>query len=169
MASPTPAGVHPHRWRVLGVLVVGLLVVVLDNTIINVALKTIQQDLHTTQDELIWAINGYSLAFAAILFTWGVLGDRFGRKRVLVIGLALFATASALCAFSSSPGELITFRVFMGAFGACVLPISLAIITVIFPPNERDSESSYLRFVNSTSLNWPTWKKSSLQGRFSST
>ena len=128
---------HPHRWRVLGVLVVSLLVVVLDNTILNVALKTIQQDLASTQDELIWAINGYSLAFAALLFTWGVLGDRYGRKRVLVIGLSLFAASSALCAFSSSPGELIAFRVLMGTFGACVLPVSLAIITVVFPPNER--------------------------------
>jgi DHA2 family multidrug resistance protein-like MFS transporter len=129
--------VHPHRWRIVGVLVVSLLVVVLDNTILNVALKTIQQDLNATQDELIWAINGYSLAFAALLFTWGVLGDRYGRKRVLVIGLAAFAASSALCAFSGSPGILITFRVMMGAFGACVLPVSLAIITVVFPPNER--------------------------------
>jgi hypothetical protein len=64
VGSPTPAGVHPHRWRVLSVLVVSLLIVVLDNTILNVALKTIQQDLASTQDELIWAINGYSLAFA---------------------------------------------------------------------------------------------------------
>jgi DHA2 family multidrug resistance protein-like MFS transporter len=129
--------VHPHRWRIVGVLVVSLLVVVLDNTILNVALKTIQQELNATQDELIWAINGYSLAFAALLFTWGVLGDRFGRKRVLVIGLAMFAASSALCAFSGSPGVLIAFRMLMGAFGACVLPVSLAIITVVFPPNER--------------------------------
>ena len=128
---------HPHRWRIVGVLVVSLLVVVLDNTILNVALKTIQQDLNASQDELIWAINGYSLAFAALLFTWGVLGDKFGRKRVLMIGLVGFAAASALCAFSGSPGVLITFRVLMGAFGACVLPVSLAIITVVFPPNER--------------------------------
>jgi MFS transporter, DHA2 family, multidrug resistance protein len=137
VGSPTPAGVHPHRWRVLSVLVVSLLIVVLDNTILNVALKTIQQDLASTQDELIWAINGYSLAFAALLFTWGVFGDRFGRKRVLVIGMAMFAVSSALCAFSRSPSELIVFRVLMGAFGACVLPVSLAIITVVFPPNER--------------------------------
>jgi MFS transporter, DHA2 family, multidrug resistance protein len=129
--------VHPHRWRIVGVLVVSLLVVVLDNTILNVAIKTIQQDLNASQNELIWAINGYSLAFAALLFTWGVLGDKFGRRRVLVLGLAGFAAASALCAFSGSPGVLITFRVLMGAFGACVLPVSLAIITVVFPPSER--------------------------------
>ena len=143
-STPSPGGapgildgVNPRRWQVLGVLVVSLLVVVLDNTILNVALKTIQQDLAASQDEIIWAINGYSLAFAALLFTWGVLGDRYGRKRVLVIGMVLFAAASAACAFSSSPDTLIAFRVLMGACGACVLPVSLAIITVVFPPQER--------------------------------
>ena len=74
------AGMYPQRWKALGVLVVGLLVVILDNTILNVALKTIQEDLGATQNELVWAINAYSLAFAALLFTWGVMGDRFGRK-----------------------------------------------------------------------------------------
>ena len=140
-ASSTPApvtsGMYPQRWKALGVLVVGLLVVILDNTILNVALKTIQQDLAATQNELVWAINAYSLAFAALLFTWGVLGDRFGRKRILLIGLVLFGMASALCAFASSPGQLIAFRALMGIGGASVMPISLSIITVIFPPQER--------------------------------
>ncbi|HZM66490.1 MAG TPA: MFS transporter, partial [Nakamurella sp.] len=95
----TTAGTYPQRWKALGVLVVGLLVVILDNTILNVALKTIQEDLGATQNELVWAINAYSLAFAALLFTWGVMGDRFGRKRILLIGLVLFGAASALCAF----------------------------------------------------------------------
>ena len=129
--------VDPRRWRALSVLVVSLLVVVLDNTILNVALKTIQQDLGASQNELIWAVNGYSLAFAALLFTWGVLGDRYGRRLVLVIGLLLFGTASALCAFAASPEQLILFRVLMGVGGASVLPVSLAILVVIFPPEER--------------------------------
>lgn len=137
MQSSADQQVDPRRWRALGVLVVSLLVVVLDNTILNVALKTIQQDLGATQNELIWAINGYSLAFAALLFTWGVLGDRFGRRLVLVIGLLLFACASAACAFAASPTELIAYRVLMGIGGASVLPVSLAILVVIFPPNER--------------------------------
>ena len=136
-ASSSPAGVYPKRWKALSVLVVGLLVVILDNTILNVALKTIQVDLGATQNELVWAINAYSLAFAALLFTWGVLGDRFGRKRILLIGLVLFGAASALCAFATTPGELIAFRALMGVGGASVMPISLSIITVIFPPQER--------------------------------
>ena len=137
VASSSPAGVYPKRWKALSVLVVGLLVVILDNTILNVALKTIQLDLGATQNELVWAINAYSLAFAALLFTWGVLGDRFGRKRILLIGLVLFGAASALCAFATTPGELIAFRALMGVGGASVMPISLSIITVIFPPQER--------------------------------
>ncbi len=136
-AQSVTAGMYPQRWRALSVLVIGLLVVILDNTILNVALKTIQEDLGASQNQLVWAINAYSLAFAALLFTWGVMGDRFGRKKILVIGLVLFGLASALCAFATSPGELIAFRALMGIGGASVMPISLSIITVIFPPQER--------------------------------
>jgi MFS transporter, DHA2 family, multidrug resistance protein len=128
---------HPRRWPILGVLVTSLLVVVLDNTILNVALKTIQVELSATQSELVWAINSYILVFAALLFTWGVLGDRYGRKRILVIGLLLFGLASALSAFATSPTQLIVFRALMGIGAAAVLPVTLAIITVIFPPTER--------------------------------
>ena len=128
---------HPRRWAILGVLVVSLLVVVLDNTILNIALPTIQRDLQASQGELIWAVDSYILAFAALLFTWGVLGDRLGRKKILIIGLVLFAAASAVCAFSVSSGMLIGFRAVMGIGGAAVLPTTLAIITVVFPPHER--------------------------------
>ncbi len=128
---------HPRRWQILAVLVVSLLVVVLDNSILNVALKTIQEDLGATQTQIVWAINSYTLVFAALLFTWGVLGDRYGRKKILVIGLLLFGLASAICAFASTPLELILARGFMGVGGASVLPVTLAIITVVFPPHER--------------------------------
>ena len=124
---------NPRRWKILAVLVVSLVVVVLDNTVLNVALKTIQEDLGATQSQLIWAINAYTLVFAALLFTWGVLGDRFGRKRILIIGLTLFALASALCAFASSPNQLIFFRGLMGIGAASVLPVTLSIITVDLP------------------------------------
>ena len=128
---------HPRRWAILAVLVVSLLVVVLDNTVLNIALPTIQGDLGATQGELVWAVDSYILTFAAFLFTWGVLGDRLGRKRVLMIGLVVFAIASAICAFSVSAGMLIGFRAVMGIGGAAVLPVTLAIITVVFPPHER--------------------------------
>lgn len=128
---------HPRRWAILAVVVISLLVVVLDNTVLNIALPTIQRDLDATQGELVWAVDSYILVFAALLFTWGVLGDRWGRKRVLMIGLVIFAVASAICAFSTSAGMLIGFRAVMGIGGAAVLPCTLAIITVVFPPHER--------------------------------
>ena len=128
---------HPRRWAILAVLVVSLLVVVIDNTVLNIALPTIQQDLGASQSELVWAVDSYILVFASLLFTWGVLGDRYGRKRILIIGLSIFGIASAACAFSDTPTLLIVLRGVMGVGGAAVLPVTLAIITVVFPPHER--------------------------------
>ena len=128
---------HPRRWAILGVLVVSLLVVVLDNTILNIALPTIQADLSASPGELVWAVDSYILVFAALLFTWGALGDRLGRKKVLVIGLIVFGAASALSAFAVNAEMLIASRALMGVGGAAVLPTTLAIITVVFPPHER--------------------------------
>lgn len=132
-----PAEGHPRRWAVLGVLVVSLLIVVLDNTVLNIALPTIQRDLEASQSELVWSVDSYILVFAALLFTWGVLGDRYGRKRILLTGLVLFAVGSALSAIAADPLQLIGFRALMGVGGAAVLPVTLAIITVVFPPHER--------------------------------
>ena len=129
--------IHERRWLILGTLVLSLLVVVLDNTILNVALKTIQQDLGATQSELAWAVNAYTLVFAGLLFTYGVLGDRFGRRLVVVVGLALFGVASALSAFASSPEQLIAARALMGIGGAAVMPSTLSIISNVFDADER--------------------------------
>lgn len=129
--------VHDRRWWILGTLIVSLLVVVLDNTILNVALKTIQQDLGSTQSELAWAVNAYTLVFAGLLFTYGVLGDRYGRRRALVIGLVLFGIASTLCAFASTPEQLIVGRALMGIGGAAVMPSTLSIISNVFDADER--------------------------------
>jgi len=134
--APTAEG-HPRRWTILSVLVVSLLVVVLDNTVLNIALPTIQRDLGASQSQLVWAVDAYVLVFAALLFTWGVLGDRFGRKKILSIGLGLFGIASAICAFAPTASMLIVFRGVMGIGGAAVLPVTLAIITIVFPPHER--------------------------------
>jgi DHA2 family multidrug resistance protein-like MFS transporter len=128
---------HPRRWAILAALVVSLLVVVLDNTILNIALPTIQRDLAATQSQLVWSIDSYILVFASLLFTWGILGDKYGRKKILVIGLVIFGIASAACAFAESANMLIAFRALMGVGGAAVMPTTLAIITVVFPPHER--------------------------------
>ena len=87
---------HPRRWAILAVLVVSLLVVVLDNTILNIALPTIQRDLSASQSQLVWAVDAYILVFASLLFTWGVLGDRYGRKGALQIGLTSLSWLAAI-------------------------------------------------------------------------
>jgi EmrB/QacA subfamily drug resistance transporter len=131
---------HPRRWAILGVLVISLLIVVLDNTVLNVALKTISDPRHglgATQSQLEWAINSYTLVFAGLLFTAGVLADRFGRRMILIIGLALFGLASLASAYAETPTQLIWARALMGIGGAAVLPSTLSIISNVFDPRER--------------------------------
>ncbi len=131
---------HPRRWTILGVLVVSLLVVVLDNTILNVAMKTIadpHRGLGASQSQLEWAINSYTLVFAGLLFTAGILGDRLGRRRVLLVGMVLFGLASLASAYAQDPGQLIAARAFMGVGGAAILPVTLSIIANVFDPRER--------------------------------
>jgi DHA2 family multidrug resistance protein-like MFS transporter len=131
---------HPRRWAILAVLVVSLLVVVLDNTVLNVALRTIADPKHglgATQSDLEWAINSYTLVFAGLLFTAGVLADRFGRRLVLIGGLALFGIASLASAYAESPNQLIWARALMGIGGAAVMPSTLSIISNVFDPRER--------------------------------
>ncbi|MGH3648913.1 MAG: MFS transporter, partial [Micromonosporaceae bacterium] len=138
--EPTEAAGHPRRWSILAVLVVSLLVVVLDNTVLNVAMKSIADPVHglgATQSELAWSINSYTLVFAGLLFTFGVLGDRFGRKRMLLLGMVLFGLASLASAYAQSPEQLIGARALMGIGGAAILPATLSIITNVFDPKER--------------------------------
>ncbi len=136
----TALGGHPRRWTILAVLVVSLLVVVLDNTVLNVALRTIADPIHglgATQTDLEWAINSYTLVFAGLLFTAGVLGDRLGRRKVLVLGMALFGLASLASAYAQTPGQLIWARALMGVGGAAIMPATLSIISNVFDPRER--------------------------------
>ncbi|MEV1084778.1 MFS transporter [Streptomyces sp. NPDC050211] len=136
-----PEAVHRRRWAILSVLMLSLLIVVLDNSILNVAIKTISTPAPTglgaTQSELEWAINSYTLVFAGLLFTAGLLGDRLGRKKVLLGGLVLFGIGSALAAWSGSPTELITFRAVMGFGAAFVMPATLAVLMNVFEREEQ--------------------------------
>ncbi|WP_333768129.1 MFS transporter [Streptomyces sp. IBSBF 2435] len=136
-----PEAIHRRRWAILTVLLFSLLVVVLDNSILNVAMKTIAQPkptgLGATQSQLEWAINSYTLVFAGILFTAGLLGDRLGRKKVLLAGMLIFGVGSALSAVSSSAGELIAWRGLMGIGGAFIMPATLAIIMNVFQREEQ--------------------------------
>jgi EmrB/QacA subfamily drug resistance transporter len=132
--------IYRRRWLILSVLIVGLLAIVIDNTVLNVALKTIAEPrggLGASQSQLEWAINSYTLVFAGLLFTFGVIGDKIGRKRMLMIGLVLFGLASLLSAYSRSPEQLIFARAAMGLGGAAVMPQTLSIISNVFEPAER--------------------------------
>ncbi|MEE1842589.1 MULTISPECIES: MFS transporter [unclassified Streptomyces] len=139
--SQIPEAVHRRRWAILVVLMFSLLIVVLDNSILNVAVKTIASPAPTglgaTQSQLEWAINAYTLVFAGLLFTAGLLGDRIGRKKVLLFGILLFGTGSALAAMSGSPAQLITWRALMGFGAAFVMPATLAVLMNVF---ERDEQ-----------------------------
>ncbi|MGY1718515.1 MFS transporter [Blastococcus sp. SYSU DS0552] len=128
---------YARRWWVLATMTVCLLVVIMGNTILNVALPTLQRELEASQGELQWVVDAYILVFAGLLFTWGVIGDRIGRRRVLLIGLGIFAVGSVFAALSDSPLELIAWRAVMGIGGAAVQPTTLAVITNVFPPRER--------------------------------
>ena len=137
MSAPPSTAQATRRGLVLAVLGTCFLVVMMDNTILNVALQTIQADLGASNSELQWAVDSYILVYAAVMFSAGVLADRFGRRRVLVIGLGIFAAASALSAFSRSPEQLIFWRAVMGLGGAVVPPTTLAIIRDVFPREEH--------------------------------
>jgi EmrB/QacA subfamily drug resistance transporter len=133
--------VHERRWGILGVLIVSLLIVVLDNSVLNVALKVLAEPrprgIAASQSNLEWAINSYTLVFAGMLLTWGVLGDRVGRRRILLLGFVLFGIASLASAYSQGPLQLIAARALMGLGGAAVMPATLAIISNVFEPAER--------------------------------
>ncbi len=126
-----------RRWWILGVLCFSLLVIVLDNTILNVAIPTISRRLHPTNSQLQWMVDSYTLVFAGLLLTAGSLGDRFGRRGALQVGLAIFGLGSLLSAMASSADQLIATRAFMGIGGAFIMPATLSIITNVFPTQER--------------------------------
>jgi EmrB/QacA subfamily drug resistance transporter len=129
--------IHNRRWHILAVLVVCALLIMLDNTILNVALTTIQLELDASTGDLQWAIDAYVLVFAGLLLTWGMLGDRFGRRRILMTGLLIYGAASAQCAFSDSAGQLIAARALMGVGAGAIMPQTLSIISNVFEPAER--------------------------------
>src|SRR3712207_2244093 len=129
--------VDPRRWWALAVLCLSLLVIGLDNTILNVALPTLERDLGATPSQLQWIVDAYMLVFAGLLLTAGALGDRFRRKRALTAGLVVFGAGSVLSALAGSPDQLIASRALMGVGGALIMPSTLSILTATFPAHER--------------------------------
>lgn len=127
----------PRRWWILGVLCFGLLAIVIDNSILNVAIPTLVRELNATNTDLQWIVDSYTLVFAGLLLTAGSLGDRYGRRLALQFGFMIFGIGSILAALSGTANELIGTRAFMGIGGAFIMPATLSIIANVFPANER--------------------------------
>jgi EmrB/QacA subfamily drug resistance transporter len=125
------------KWWTLGAVSVGLFVIMLDNTVVNVALPSIRRSLGISLEGLEWVVAGYALTFAAFLLTGGKLADYFGRRLIFMLGLAVFTGASLACGLAPNGGFLIGARVVQGLGGALMNPATLSIITATFPPRER--------------------------------
>jgi len=132
------AAIHARRWWTLAVMCLSLMVIGIDNTILNVALPTLVRDLDATTSQLQWIVDSYTLVFAGLLLTAGSLGDRYGRRRALTIGLLVFGAGSVASAVAGSADQLIGTRALMGIGGALIMPATLSIISNVFTvPAER--------------------------------
>jgi EmrB/QacA subfamily drug resistance transporter len=131
------AQARTNPWLVLVVLTTGFFMILLDTTIVNVAIPAMSTSLNTTFDQILWVLNAYILVYAVLLITAGRLGDLFGQRALFAIGLFVFTVASALCGLSQNVGELIAARIIQGVGGALLTPQTLSIITSLFPPERR--------------------------------
>ena len=146
----TPETSDRRRWQALYVLCGGMLMIVLDATIVNVALPSIKDDLSFSQSNLAWVVNAYLIAFGGLLLLAGRLGDLIGQRRIFLIGLAVFTAASALCALAQSQGMLIGARFVQGAGGAIASAVILGMIVTMFPePREQAKAIGVYSFVAS--------------------
>ena len=126
-----------RKWWTLGAVSFGLFMIMLDNTIVNVALPTIQSSLNLKISELEWVVTGYALTFGALMLTGGKLGDLFGRRKIFVVGLVIFTASSLACGLANSAGMLIGARVVQGVGAALMNPATLSIIVATFPTRQR--------------------------------
>src|SRR6202163_36810 len=131
------AQARSNPWLVLVVLTTGFFMILLDTTIVNVAIPAMSAGLNTTLDQILWVLNAYILVYAVLLITAGRLGDLYGQRTLFAIGLFVFTLASALCGLSQNVGELIAARILQGVGGALLTPQTLSIITSLFPPERR--------------------------------
>src|ERR671919_3030164 len=147
MASPPVAAppiplheqpaIHARRWFLLGIMCLSLVLVVMSVSGLNTALPTIQRDLGASASDLQWIVDAYAIVFAGLLLTAGAIGDRFGRRRALLAGLAVFGVAALAGGLATQASQVIASRALMGIGAAFIMPATLSIITSIFPPDER--------------------------------
>jgi len=137
LVEPTAEQIHARRWWTLAVLVLSLIIIFVGNSSLNVAIPVLSRELNATTSELQWVVAIYSLVFAGLLFTTGALGDRYGRKGALQLGLLLYLVAAGMATLSSDMSQLIACRAVMGAAAALIMPSTLSILINVFPPEER--------------------------------
>ncbi|MFF7161618.1 MFS transporter [Streptomyces sp. NPDC008086] len=140
---------HPQRWLILGVLCLAVLTVVLDNTVLNVAIPSLTRELDAGTSDIQWMINAYSLVQSGLLLTAGSAADRYGRKKMLAAGLALFGVGSLVAGLADSTGQLIAARAGMGVGGALLMTTVLAVAIQIFTPEEQPKAIGIWAAVNS--------------------
>jgi EmrB/QacA subfamily drug resistance transporter len=136
--ATTPEVARKHSpWLVLISLCLGFFMILLDTTIVNVAIPSLSEGLHASLSEILWILNAYILVYAVLLITAGRLGDLYGPKMLFLGGLVIFTAASVACGFAQNPTQLIIFRIIQGLGGALLTPQTLSVITMIFPPDKR--------------------------------
>ena len=132
-----PAVGHPGRWRILSITCTCLILVVAGVSGLNIAIPSIIDELEPSNTETLWIVDGYALVFAGLLLPAGALGDKFGRKGALLLGLAIFTLGALLSSWAGDPTQLIVARGIMGLGAAFIMPATLSIIMSVFPPSER--------------------------------
>src|ERR1700727_4060374 len=143
----------PRRWWALVAIAASVLVVGLDLTVLNLALPNIAVSLHASTADLQWIVDDFSLVLAALILPAGLLRDRYGRKRMLLVALVLFGASSLACAYASSTGELIAARAVLGVGAAAIFPLALSVLPVLFTQEERPKAVAAI--AGSTMLSFP--------------
>ncbi|MFC9084806.1 MFS transporter, partial [Streptomyces sp. NPDC057062] len=147
-ADGAPRG-HARRWLILGVICLAQLTVLLDNTVLNVAIPSLTREMDASTADVQWMINAYSLVQSGLLLSAGNAADRYGRKKMLIVGLALFGAGSLVAGLAQSSGQLIAARAGMGVGGALLLTTTLAVVMQIFTTEEQPKAIGVWSAVNS--------------------
>src|SRR5215212_4089078 len=135
--SPTTEYLYANKWRIWGVVMIGLFMALIDVTIVNISIPQLQRDLDAPVDTVSWVLNAYNIMFAVLLVSMGRLADQFGRRRFFLIGMTVFTAGSLLCALAWSINALIAFRVVQAVGAGILAPLALATTALVFPPAQR--------------------------------
>jgi MFS family permease len=136
-SNPAPELLYSKKWPIFGVMMIAWFMSLLDVSIVNIAIPELQKELSTDIETTTWVANAYNISFGVVLVAMGRLADQFGRKRLFLIGLAIFTVSSALCAAAWTVESLIIFRIFQGIGAGTLAPLGFAMTVLVFPPPQR--------------------------------